>query len=96
MKTTKFDAAKYFTEEDDRIDLLEDALATGEAGYIAAALGTIARAKGMSEVSAETGLNRQALYSALKDEGNPTLDTLMKVLRAVGIELHASKIAEVV
>jgi probable addiction module antidote protein len=94
MKTSKFDAAKYFTEEDDQIDLLEDALATGEAGYIAAAVGTIARAKGMSEVAEESGLNRQSLYAALKQEGNPTLDTLLKVLRAVGIELHASRIAE--
>ncbi|SES19739.1 addiction module antidote protein [Sphingobium sp. YR768] len=94
MKTKEFDASKFFTDADDQIELLEDALSTGEAGYIAAAIGTIAKAKGMSKVASDAGLNRQALYAALKDDGNPTLETLLKVLRAVGIELHATKIPE--
>ena len=87
IETKVFDAAKYFSAEADQVDLIADALETGHAGYIAAAIGAVAKARGMSDLSTATGLNRQALYAALREGGNPTLDTLMKVVNALGLEL---------
>jgi probable addiction module antidote protein len=70
-----------------KFDLVADELQTGHAGYIVAALGTVAKSRGMSDMAAETGLNRQSLYAALRDGGNPTLNTVLKVVRALGLEL---------
>jgi probable addiction module antidote protein len=56
---------------------------------VAAALGDIARARGMSEVARETGLGRESLYKALSSEGNPELSTVLKVMKALGLRLHA-------
>lgn len=93
-RTKAFDAAKYLVTPEDHAELLSDALASGHTGYIAAALGTIARAHGMSRLAEETGLNRTTLYAALKDGGNPTLDTVMKVAKAVGISLQAREFSD--
>ena len=87
IKTKPFDAAKYITSDEDQVDLITDALESGHAGYIAAALGTVAKARGMTEVATQAGLNRQALYAALREGGNPTLDTVLKVVHALGLEL---------
>lgn len=84
---TPFDAAKYITEPEDVIDFLNDAFESGHAPYIAAILGDVARSKGMSKIAEKTGVNRQALYTALSENGNPTLDTLLKVMTALGIRL---------
>ncbi|MFT4893515.1 MAG: putative addiction module antidote protein [Devosia litorisediminis] len=89
MKTKPFDAAKYMESQEDVAELVDDALASGHSGYIAAALGTAARAYGMSKLADETGLNRTTLYSALKEGGNPTLDTVVKVTSAFGVTLGA-------
>ncbi len=93
-RTKAFDAAKYLSTPEDHAELLSDALASGHSGYIAAALGTIARAYGMSRLAEETGLNRATLYAALKEGGNPTLDTVMRVANAVGISLQARELTE--
>lgn len=93
IRTKAFDSAKYLDTPEDHADLLSDALASGHTGYIAAALGTIARAHGMSRLAEETGLNRATLYAALKEDGNPTLDTVMRVTKAVGISLQARELA---
>jgi probable addiction module antidote protein len=61
-----------------------------DAGGIARALGDIARAKGMSLVARETGLSRESLYKSLSKSGNPSLATVLKVARAVGLKLHAN------
>ncbi|MFK4002540.1 addiction module antidote protein [Qipengyuania sp. NPDC077563] len=90
MKTKPFDAAKYLESAEDFADLVNDALATGHPGYISAALGTVARAYGMSKLAQETGLNRATLYAALKEGGNPTLDTVVKVTSAFGVTLGAT------
>ena len=87
IETQTFDAAKYITEPEDVVEFLNDALETGNASYIAAVLGDIARSEGMTKLARETGMNRQALYSALSENGNPTLDTLLKILAALGIKL---------
>jgi probable addiction module antidote protein len=70
---------------------LNDALATGHAGYIANALGVIARARGMSGLASDIGVKRQQLYRTLSEDGNPTLDTLTKVVTALGFRLAASR-----
>lgn len=90
IETKPFDGAKYFTAEADQIDLINDAIATGEAGYIAAAIGTVARARGIRSVAEEAGLGRQALYAALSEQGNPTLDTLVKVTGVLGLTLQVA------
>ncbi len=89
IKTKPYDAAKHFPDDESQVDLISDALATGHVGYIAAALGTIAKARGMTAVAGETGLSRQSLHKALSEDGNPTLDTVMKVLDALGLQLEA-------
>ena len=89
-KTKPFDGSEYFEHIESQAYLLNDALATGEAGYIADALGTIARARGMTEIARLTGLSRGSLYAALDEKGNPGLDTLMKVLAALNLELRAA------
>ena len=65
----------------------DDALESGHPSYIASVLGTIARSEGMSKIAEKTGVNRQALYTALSENGNPTLETLLKVMGALGIKL---------
>lgn len=87
VKTKAFDASKYIETEADQTALLMDALESGNAGYIANALGVIAKSRNMSELSRKTGIARQALYAALSPDGNPTLDTVVKVIGALGIKL---------
>lgn len=82
-----FDAAKYLTAEEDQLELIRDAIESGHAGYIAAAIGTVARARGIAAVAEDAGLNRQTLHRALSDKGNPTLDTLVRVLDTLGLRL---------
>jgi probable addiction module antidote protein len=68
---------------------LEAALEENDPSLIAAALGDIARAKGMTQISKETGLGRESLYKALSPEGNPEFATILKVVSALGLSLHA-------
>ena len=85
--TRPFDAAKFIAEPDDVIEFLNDAFESGHAPYIAAVLGDVARSEGMTKLAKKTGINRQALYTALSENGNPTLETLLKVLAELGIKL---------
>jgi probable addiction module antidote protein len=89
VKTEPFDAARYLTTAQSQEELLNDALATGEAGYVSQALGVIARARGMTEVAREAGVTREALYKALSENGDPRLTTLLGVARALGVTLTA-------
>lgn len=66
---------------------LADALETGDANYIAKAMGVVARAKGMTELARATGLSREQLYRSFSDQGNPTLKTMLAVMRALDVEL---------
>jgi probable addiction module antidote protein len=89
--TTKpWDPAEHFTTGADMAAYLEVALEEGDPALIAAALGDIARAKGMSQIARDTGLGRESLYKALSPEGNPEFGTIMKVVTALGLQLHAS------
>ncbi|HTW70501.1 MAG TPA: addiction module antidote protein [Acetobacteraceae bacterium] len=88
-KTEAFDAARYLTSPEAQAELLNDALASGTAAYVARALGVIARARGMTEVAREAGVTREALYKALSEEGDPRLTTVLGVARALGVTLSA-------
>ena len=89
-KTRIWDPAEHLTTEEDMAAYLEAALQEGDSGLIAAALGDIARAKGMSQIARDAGLGRESLYKALSAEGNPEFATIMKVVGALGLQLHAS------
>lgn len=89
LKLKRFDAAKYIRTPEEEAEALTNAFNSGDAGYIAAALGAVARARGISGLAEETGLNRTALYDALSEDGNPTLDTIMRVMCALDIKLEA-------
>lgn len=92
-KTQPFDAADYLKSEDDMVAYLEAALEEDDPRVVVAALGDIARAKGMSQVARDAGLGRESLYKALSPGGNPEFGTVMKVVRALGLSLHASRCA---
>jgi probable addiction module antidote protein len=70
---------------------LSDAFETGDAHYIAKAIGVAARAKGMARIARETGLAREQLYKSLSETGNPTLETTLAVLKAIGFELTGKR-----
>lgn len=89
VKTEAFDAARYLTTAAAQAELLNDALATGDAAYVAQALGVIARARGMTAVAREAGVTREALYRSLSEDGDPRLTTLLGVMEALGMTLHA-------
>jgi probable addiction module antidote protein len=93
IKLSKWDSAEYLKTEEDMVLYLEACLdeAGDDAAFIAKALGTIARAKGMTQLANETGLGRESLYKALSGEGNPSFATILKVMNALGIKLHAEK-----
>ncbi len=75
-------------DSDEAIEIfMADALATWDAGYIAAALGVVARAKGMANLALRTGLSREQLYRSLSGSGNPTLKTTLAVMKAFGMEV---------
>ena len=90
MKTRPWDAAEHLNTEGDMAAYLEAVLEDGDPALIAAALGDIARAKGMSQIARETGLGRESLYKALSPDGNPEFSTVLKVVRALGLRLHAA------
>lgn len=93
LETTPFDVAEHLNDEQSQLDVLSDALATGDLTIITRALGIVARARGMSELARETGVTRSALYSALQEGGNPTLDTVLKIMAALGVRLEAKAAA---
>ena len=90
-KTRKYDVAAYLETEEDVAAYLQAALEDGDAAVIVHALGNIARARGMSQVARRTGLGRESLYKALSPEGNPEFATVLKVVRALGIELARNR-----
>ena len=86
-KTTPFDPADFLDTKELQIELLADAIETGDSRYIANALGTIARARGMATVAREAGITRQALYRSLSETGDPRLTTLLGVAKSLGLKL---------
>ena len=89
--TTKYDVAEHLRTPEEMAAYLEACLeeSRGDAAFVAKALGDIARAKGMSQVARDAGLSRESLYKALSGERTPGFDTILKVIQALGLELHA-------
>jgi probable addiction module antidote protein len=92
--TTKYDVAEHLRTPEDMAAYFEACLeeANGDAAFIAKALGDIARAKGMTQVARDAGLSRESLYKALSGERTPGFDTILKVLQALGLKLHAEAV----
>jgi len=95
IKLKKWDTVEYLKTEEDMAMYLQACMdeAGDDAAFIAAALGDIARARGMTQLAKETGLGRESLYKALSGEGNPSFGTILKVMRALGITLQAQALA---
>lgn len=89
--TSRYDVAEHLRTPEEMAAYLEACLedAAGDAAFIAKALGDIARAKGMSQVARDAGLSRESLYKALSGERSPGFDTILKVVNALGLKLHA-------
>ena len=88
-KLTTYDPAEDLGSEEAMAVFMAEALQTNDAAYIAHALGVVARAKGMKQIAEETGLSREQLYRSFSEQGNPTLKTMLAVMKALGIELTA-------
>lgn len=89
VKTTRFDATEYLDTPERQAEYISAALETGDPAFVRDAVGIVARARGMSDVARATGLNRESLYKALGESGNPEFGTMLGVLRALGLELTA-------
>jgi probable addiction module antidote protein len=89
--TTRYDVAEHLRTPEEMAAYLEACLeeADGDAAFVAKALGDIARAKGMSQVARDAGLSRESLYKALSGERAPSFGTILKVIDALGLRLHA-------
>ena len=90
LKLRKWDSAEHLKTDEDMAAYLEACLqeAGDDAAFITKALGNIARAKGMTQWSKDTGLGRESLYKALSGEGNPSFATILKVTHALGLKFH--------
>lgn len=87
--TTRFDAAEYLDTPERQAAYITAALETGDPAFVRDALGVVARARGMAEVAKAADLNRESLYKALGESGNPEFSTVMRVLSALGLALSA-------
>ena len=90
VKTTPWDPAKTIRDDEEAAVYLDVALNEGDHTDVAWALGVIARYKGMAAVAEATGLGRESLYKALSHQGNPEFATVLKVVKALGLQLHAT------
>jgi len=90
-EVSSFDPTQFLGNPEARVELLLNALESGNAQNIASALGTIARARGMTQVARASGVNRVALYRALSSEGDPKLSTFLAVLKALGLRLSLGR-----
>ena len=95
IKTRPWDSADHLKTEDDIAEYFDACLVEGgeDPAFIAPALGVIARARGMSQVARDAGISREGLYKALSTEGNPSFGTILKVIKALGLQLHGAKAA---
>jgi len=91
IRTTKYDIAEHLRTPREMAAYLDACFeeAEGDAAFIAKAIGDIARAKGMSQVARDAGLSRESLYKALSGDRSPGFDTILKVIEALGLKLHA-------
>ncbi|CCE00989.1 addiction module antidote protein [Bradyrhizobium sp. STM 3809] len=88
-KTTLFDAADYLDTPERQVAYITAALKSGDADFVRDALGLVARARGMADIAKKAGLNRESLYKALGETGNPEFGTVMRIVNALGLTLSA-------
>ena len=89
-KVTTFDVAEYLDSEEVIAEYLSQILADGDTDELLEAMGHIAKAKGMSQISKDTGLGRESLYKTFQAGAKPRFETVMKVLDSFGVKLQAS------
>ncbi len=96
LKTMRWDPQDGLQTPEDRAAFIEAALeeAGDDAAFIAAALGEVARSRGMARTARDAGLTREGLYKALSPQGNPSLGTVLKAMRTLGLRLHVEPIAQ--
>ena len=92
LKTKPFDSAKYLDDNEAVAAYLSDMLEEGDASVLAAALGNIARARGMAQIAQDAGIGREALYKALRPVAQPRFDTISRVCSALGVRLVAQSV----
>ncbi len=92
LKTTRWDMSEYLTTDAHIAAYLAAAFEEGDPAAIVQAVGNVARAKGMSEVAETAGVSRTSLYKALSDDARPEFATVMKVITALGVQLHATPV----
>ncbi len=96
--TSPYDVAEHLRTREEMAAYLEASIdeADGDAAFVAKALGDIARARGMAQVASDAGLSRESLYKALSGERNPTFDTVLRVIDALGLKLRAEAASDVI
>jgi probable addiction module antidote protein len=94
VSISKFDAADYLRTEEEFAEYLAAAAEGGDAAHFVRALGTVARARNMSKLARESGISREGLYKALSGEGNPSLDTAMRVMKSLGFTIAVKTIGK--
>lgn len=95
VQTRVFDAANYLQTEEDMAQYLSIVMEDGDPALLAAALGDIARARGMSQLARDTGLSRESLYKSLSGERAPSSETLFKVMRALGFQFSVQPLKSI-
>ncbi|EGK3594759.1 putative addiction module antidote protein [Salmonella enterica] len=88
MKIKEYDIAEHLNNEEEMQMYLNEIMEDGEPSLVLSALGDIARARNMSQLSREVGMSREGLYHALSGKGNPTFSAMMKITKALGLKLH--------
>lgn len=89
-ETSRYDSAEFLGSDEAIAEYLAAAVEEGDAALFRRALGMAARARGITEIARQTGLSRESLYRALSDEGNPSLDTALRVVSALNVRLTAT------
>lgn len=89
-KLSNYDSAQYLATDKAMRAYMDEAFATQDPAFIAKALGTLARAKGMTQISKDTGLSRESLYKALSPEGNAEFATIMRVMQSLGLKFSVT------
>lgn len=87
IKVTKWDAAEHLDSDEAVAAFLAEAMEIGDQKFIVQALNTVARARGMTQIASDAGIERQALYKSLGAQGNPTLATLLGIIKSLGLNL---------
>jgi len=91
VKTTVWDPAEYLETEEQIAAYLEDIFESGDTELIVAAIGDVARARGMSKIADDTNRGRESLYKSLSPDGNPSFETIVKVMAALGFGLRPAR-----